>query len=47
MLFIWYCFDEWAAATFNTPWLANVPWPLILLLHVPLFMLLAMVSRRA
>lgn len=39
MLFFWYCFDDWAASTFNVEWLGSIPWPVILLLHLPLAML--------
>ena len=33
MFFFWYCFDDWFAAVTNTPWAADVPWVVILLLH--------------
>jgi len=40
MFFLWYCFDDWAAATLNTPALGHVPWVPILLLHVILLPLI-------
>lgn len=33
MLFFYYCFDDWLAATTGTEWLGAVPWVVVLLAH--------------
>lgn len=48
MLFLWYCFDEWAVLNWHLPaWAGHIPWPLVLLAHIPVFIVLSALFKMA